>query len=172
MVRNSDYEKNEAIQIITIICKIAKQQGKPYTHRLLPDFLMPGCVIRLDKAFDAYKLTRHSHDIELACQTMLCIDERTARKHMDCIETTIRQANIKLAETIAQSPEAGDLPDITPESTPLIVLTSLLDALFRVRLRSGTATPVPSILSFIHQIRWHFFSNRPSATVTTKQQPP
>ena len=172
MVRNSDYEKNEAIQIITIICKTAKQQGKPYTRRLLPDFLMPGCVIRLDKALEAYKLTQHSCDIELACQTMLCIDERTARKHMDCIENAIQQANVKLAETIAQSPEAGDLPDVTPESTPLIILTSLRDALFRARLRSGTSTPVPSILSFLQQIRWQFFSNRPLATVTTKQQPP
>ena len=53
------------------------------------------CEAPFDKALEAYKLTQPSRDIELACQTMLCIDERTARKHMDCIENTIRQANIQ-----------------------------------------------------------------------------
>jgi len=170
--RNSEYEKNEEIQIIAIICQIAREREKPYTRRLLPDFLMPGCVIRLDKALEAYRAAVDHLDIEHACSIMLCIDERTARKHLDRIDTAIGQASLRLAGTIALQPELGELPKRTPDSTPLTVLTRLLETESRARLRSGEITPTPGILSLLQKIRWENFLNQPSACVVTKGRPP
>jgi hypothetical protein len=170
--RNSEYEINEEIQIITIICPIARESGKPYTCRLLPDFLMPGCIIRLDKALEAYSATVDHLDIEHACSVMLCIDERTARKHLARIDSAIQQASLRLAGNIALQPELGELPKITPDSTPLTVLTRLLETESRARLRSGEITPTPGILSHIQKIMWEIFLDQPTACVMTNRNPP
>lgn len=160
------------MQIFTIICPIARKSGKPYTRRLLPDFLMPGCVIRLDNAFKAYRAAVDHPDIEEACLTMLCIDERTARKHLDRIDAAIRQASLELAGIIALQPELGDLPETTPDSTPLTVLTRLHKAESRARLRSGNTKPTPGILSLLQKAKWEIFLNHPTTCAVTKRKPP
>ena len=171
-VRNSEYEKNDSIQIISIICKIAKANGKPYTRRLLPDFIVPGCVIMLNRVLKAYKAKTAPLNIEDACSTMLCIDTRTARKHLARIENAIRQTNVRLAETIAHQPELGELPCSTPDRTPLDDLERLLETKAMARLRSGDRTPEQGILSHIQKTKWDIFLNQPSTCVQTSPQPP
>jgi len=171
-VRNPEFEKNDEIQILVIICPIARKSGKPYTRRLLPDFLMPGCVIRLDKVLEAYRTGIDHLDIGHACSVMLCLEERTARKHLNRINTAIQQANLSLAKTIALQPELGELPKTTPDSTPLTVFTRLFEAESRARLRSGKITPTPGILSLIQKSMWEIFLNHPSACVFSKHHPP
>lgn len=151
---------------------IARENKKPYTRRLLPDFLMPGCVIRLDYAFEAYKASVDHFDIEHACSTMLCIDERTARKHLSRLDVAVRQASLRLAGTIAHQPELGDLPISTPDSTPLAVLSRLTEAETWARLRSGEVILTLGILSHIQKIRWEFFLKQPSCCVMPKPLPP
>ena len=170
--RNSQYEENEEIRIIIIICPISQKDRKPYSRRLLPDFLMPGCVIRLDNAFEAYRASVDNFDIEHACSIMLCIDERTARKHLERINAAIRQASLRLAETIALHPELGELPKATPDSTPLTVFIRLHGTETWARLRSGEITQTPGVLSIIQKIQWKIFLNQPSACVVTKPRPP
>ena len=151
---------------------IARADKKPYTRRLLPDFLIPGCVIRLDNAYEAYKVSSLHLDIEHACSTMLCIDERTARKHLSRLDAAVRQASLILAGTIAHQPEFGDLPKTTPDITPLAVLANLLEAARLAGLRSGKMTPSQGILFHIQKIRWEFYLKRPSGCVVPKPLPP
>ena len=171
-IRNSEYEVNDEVQIISIICKTAKKNGNPYTRRLLPEFIIPGCVIMLDRAFAAYKMRTVSQNIEDACSTMLCIDTRTAQKHLTRIETAIKLTSLRLAETIARQPELGDLPYSTPDFTLLEVLERLFETKAIASLRSGDRRQTQGILSHIQETKWGIFLNRPSTCVKTKLHPP
>ena len=47
LVRCSD-GRNHELGIVSLICAEAKRQGKQYTKRMLPWFVIPECNIRLD----------------------------------------------------------------------------------------------------------------------------
>ena len=40
--------RNHELVIVSLICSEAKRQGKQYTKRMLPWFVIPECNIRLD----------------------------------------------------------------------------------------------------------------------------
>lgn len=171
-IRDSEYEVNDEVRIISIICKTAKDKGKPYTRRLLPEFIVPGCVIMLSRVFKAYEARTVPLNIEHACLTMLCIDTRTAHKHLARIENAVKKTNVRLAESIARQPERGELPSFTPDCSPLEVLERLLARKAVARLRSGDRSPEQGILSHIQQTKSSIFFNRPSTCVNTNPQPP
>ena len=51
---NSTYE-NVEIVICVIICPTAKREGKQYTKRLVPPFVIPECNISLENVFAMYR---------------------------------------------------------------------------------------------------------------------
>ena len=54
--RDRESRKNTSIVILVIMCLYARDQKEQYTKRLLPEFLIPRSVIRLDYLQEAAAL--------------------------------------------------------------------------------------------------------------------
>ena len=54
--REREQQENVAIIIPVILCLVARAQKTQYTKRLLPEFLIPHSVIRLDNLLEAAEL--------------------------------------------------------------------------------------------------------------------
>jgi len=52
-IRDPKEGTNQSILIVSIICEGAKQLGRQYTKRMLPEFVVPECNIRHDRVLVA-----------------------------------------------------------------------------------------------------------------------
>ena len=113
-----DRESGENITIIipVIICLIARARAKQYTKRLLPNFLTPHSVIRLDHLLEAADLPETDRTEAAVCDLLGCLDPRTARYQMRRLTTAIQVVSLELARRRAAMPELGELPEISPET--------------------------------------------------------
>ncbi len=116
--RNPETGTNDRIKIIQIICLNEKEQGKTYTKRLLPDFLLPYGVIRADKVIEATK-DDHTIKIENTCSILGCIDFRTARKYIKMFNNTVDFISIVLAKKLSEYLKENLIPAFNPETAPL-----------------------------------------------------
>jgi hypothetical protein len=113
------------IRIICIICAIAREQGKQYTKRLLPEFLRPYCRIRLDLDLEYYTVNyidSGKYDWEDACAFLGCIDTRTARRHLADIQSNVPRMNLELSHVMSH--KSGFITDTEspPDTPPAMVL--------------------------------------------------
>lgn len=115
-VRNRDRQENDSIRVVVIRCEHSRAAGTRYTMRLLPEFLVPGCVIRLDDLEEAYEAKRVGATTERLCAILGCLDDRTVRRHLQRYGEALAAVALKLAERRAMSPELGELPQITPDT--------------------------------------------------------
>ncbi len=90
--------KNVWIRIVVVICARAKVLEKQYTKRLLPDFLIPGSRMRLDKVVEAGLRKEGGSSLEECCRILGCIDLRTARMHLKRTEEAAKETALFLAE--------------------------------------------------------------------------
>lgn len=165
--------ENDSIRIIQIICYGAKAEGKPYTKRLLPSFLIPNCIIRLDTTLQAYKIPEKGKElVGKACELMGCIDERTVRRHLAGIKFAVGEALLQLAEIIALKPELGSFPEHEPYESSIGRLGTLLKETSFRYLRSGTVTLAPNLLQIL-QSNWESENKKkPSNYVSVYPRPP
>ena len=86
-----DRETRENIQIIipVIFCSWAQEQGKQYTKRLLPEFLIPPSVIRLDYLLEAAEVSAEERTTERVCEILGCIDPRTAGRLLAALNDAV-----------------------------------------------------------------------------------
>ncbi len=83
-----------------MICKRAKERGKKYTKRLLPDFLLPYRVVRSDKTLEA--LQKSSHKLDEVCSILGCIDFRTAREYLEYGKKAVKKASLAITERLSR----------------------------------------------------------------------
>ncbi|NQT60057.1 MAG: hypothetical protein HQ557_13825 [Bacteroidetes bacterium] len=83
-----------------MICKRAKELGKKYTKRLLPDFLLPYRVVRSDKTLEA--LQKSSHKLDEVCSILGCIDFRTAREYLEYGKKAIKKSSLAITERLSR----------------------------------------------------------------------
>ena len=142
---------NDNDLVVCAICEIAHEQGRQYTKRFLPDFLVPGCVIRLDATLRAVKAGIGTPElIQRACMIMGCEDERTVKRHVELATDSISRANLYLCEVMALNPETWDKPDI-PTERSIQETWKLLSVAFVLGLaRRGYTQSNPIELSLIH----------------------
>jgi len=124
---------------VCIRCDRARVAGERYLKRLLPEFVIPGCVIRLDAAVKALET---ADTLEDACDIMGCLDERTARRHRDAAAAAIARVCLRLAEEISFVPHLARPPWTPPGTKPTDVLTGLLAAAEGARIQRG-GCPAP-----------------------------
>lgn len=126
--------KNEKIRIITILCEKAKEAGNQYTKRLLPDFLLPGKVIRADMALKSVEEAGEPLNPEKACLILGCLDLRTARKYLKYVSLAIKRACVFLAERLSHF--SGDLfsSRFTPDELLLPFFRKLVDKFNRLQV--------------------------------------
>ena len=165
--------ENDTIRILQIICEVAKKEGKQYTMRLLPAFLIPHCVIRLDTTLQAYKIPEKGKAlIEKAYELMGCIDERTVRRHLSGMKLAVSEASLQLAEIIALNPELGSLPEHEVNESSIDRLGVLLKEISFRYLRSGNAIRAPNLLQILHLNFFKSPKKKSSSYVSVYPRPP
>jgi hypothetical protein len=127
--RNPETCTNDRIKVIQILCPKAKELGKTYTKRLLPDFLIPYGVIRADKVVEATK-DEDNINIEQICLILGCVDFRTGRKYLGRFSNTVSVISITLSQKLSEYPKENLIPSFHPEASPLSY-THLLIERFR-----------------------------------------
>lgn len=135
----------------------------PYTKRLLPDFLIPRCVIRLDHLLEAAADAHPGGGVEKTCRILGCIDTRTARTHLKRFEQAVAAVAVQLAERRAMAPELGELPQTTPQSLPLARLQVLYRTEREAALRAGAGASEPiSLRQMLQALLWKLPGKKPS----------
>jgi len=96
-------EQNTEILIVSIYCLLARKQGKQYTKRILPPFVIFRCVIILENVLRY--VSKHSEseriDYEEASYLLGSYDDRTIRKHIETAWRMIREAKLDLSRLLA-----------------------------------------------------------------------
>jgi hypothetical protein len=158
--------------VVSILCPYARAAGNQYTRRLLPDFLIPRCVIRLDRVWEAVAQDPPGTDIEETCRILGCVDERTARSHLKRMHLAIEAVVLHLAERRAMTPELGKLPEATPDEVYLTRLQALYRSELEAAQRAGGDITVISLRQILQAALWKPGSKKPSAFAFAGPRPP
>jgi len=159
--RDRSSGRNICIRVVSLICENARASGKRYTLRLLPQFLVPHCVIRLDHVLEAMQEREEvGSRMERCCQIMGCLDSRTARMHVRRAGDAVARAALALAEAAAATPELGAIPAGAERQKPMQRLRTLVLREEQARIRAGYRYSSPSIFQVVQQamdeqIRYH-----------------
>ena len=102
LVRNGATCQNDEIVVCVIICHIAKRNGKQYTKRLLPPFVISECNISLENVFRMYKAMPDGRiDYDKFSKILGTICTKTMRRHYLMVVAYIGAAVALLAEYLA-----------------------------------------------------------------------
>jgi hypothetical protein len=140
LVRCSDGENYE-ITIVSIICVEAKKQGRQYTKRMLPEFVIPECNIRLDLLLQAVAQCRRGGrlDYHEASIILGTVDDRTMRRHLKWLERIVERTVTELAVVLSQLPSFAELPQQRVGQSASAALPELVMELNRATVRMGGA---------------------------------
>ena len=131
----SDGERSH-IRVVTILCKVSRAAGRPYTKRILPEYLIPRSPFRSERLV---KLVGEEQDdssglTDLACEALGCIDPRTARKHLCYVRAACDAKLPVLAGFLAAAPGQAEGPAFPPGTNRFVIL-SLLWKRFHITVR-------------------------------------
>ena len=158
--------------MIQILCPDAKEQGKIYTKRLLPDFLIPYGVIRADNVVEATK-DEGNISIEQICRVLGCVDFRTARKYIERFDNTVTVISIALAQKLSEYPKENLIPSFHPEVSSLSYSHVLIERFRNLQDYIHGSRSLSSIYTFcwfLSRYWYRRYKNNPSTYVsdTTK----
>lgn len=160
------------IVIPVILCPVARADHTQYTKRLVPEFLIPHSVIRLDYLLEASDLAKSERRAEAICELIGCLDPRTARRQMHRLATAIETVALDLTCRRAAAPELGDLPQISPGTPPRERLAILFDAEIRAGQRAGNLPALPSMRQLLQAAMGSRGRGEPSSCVSRPGLPP
>lgn len=148
-VRLSETCTNVAIRIVVILCEEAKRQGRQYTKRILPPFVVPFCVVRRDAVLDY--LGRHPDGTlhhRHALEALGAMDRRTIRRHLEEARTLLGEALREAAVLVAEHAFWATLPPHSMSQSDLEYLKAMSAELTRAarRARGGAARSVPALV--------------------------
>jgi hypothetical protein len=95
--------------------------------RILPDFLIPYGVIRIDEVLKIQKVEPEVLCMDKICSLLGCVDLRTARKYIRCINVATKKASTTLAEKLANIPGKNLIPSFYPDTSFLTYFHSLVN---------------------------------------------
>lgn len=171
--RDRESRENVTIRIPVVICTAARQAKKPYTRRLLPEVLTPRSVIRLDYVLEAARLPANEQSMELVCDLLGCIDPRTARNRIRALTAAAGEVSLDLSRERAATPELGELPHTSPDTSPLERLEMLYEAECSAGERAGTSWPLPlSLRQLLQAAMGKHRGEKPSTSVSSPARPP
>ncbi len=170
--RDRDSGENLHILVIAIYCPQAQAAGMAYTKRLLPDFLIPRCVIRLDHLAQAAAEVHRGKDVENTCRILGCIDARTAGSHLRRFEQAVAAVAVELAEHRAMAPELGELPQTSPQSLPLARLQVLYRSESEAVLRAAAGVLPTSLRQKLQAALWKLPGKEPSTCACPSPRAP
>jgi hypothetical protein len=171
-VRDRERQINDTIRVVVIRCETARAAGNPYTTRLLPDFLVPGCLMRLDHLEEAYHQKQAGVGTDQLCGILGCLDERTLRGHLKRYSEALAAAALRLAETRAMSPQLGELPHSAPDIPSVERLQGLWQAEQAASQRRGEALKPMSLRYLLQAALGKCRRQKPSSCVSVDARPP
>lgn len=90
----TDEEQNTEILIVSVYCGQARKEGRQYTKRILPVFVIPRCTITLENVLRY--VSKHSEhediDYDEASYLLGSYDPRTIRRHIQSSWQMLREA--------------------------------------------------------------------------------
>jgi hypothetical protein len=172
MYREREHQENVTIVIPVILCPVARAKNTQYTKRLLPEFLIPHSVIRLDYLLEAADLAKSERSEDAICELIGCVDPRTARHQMRRLTIASEAVALDLTRQRAATPELGDLPEISPGTPPGERLAILFDSEIRAGQRAGNLPAQPSIRQLQQAAMGNRGRKKPSSHVSRAGLPP
>ena len=165
LVRTGE-ERNSKILILAIYCLRAKRQGRQYTKRILPPFVIPECNITLENVLGY--LNAHPGqpiDYDAASAGLGSYDQRTLKRHILAGVEMIRRAGVLAGELLALLSAYAHLPSMKVGDTELGNLQVLCGELHEVAQKiSGGPTRAVSQAVFVHLVYVHSKSRNSLAT--------
>lgn len=151
--------RNHRLLILSCICEEARRQGKQYTKRLLPWFVIPECNIRLDLVVNLLKLVaRHPQGpeagIKLAYERAAGVIgsccERTLARHLGWVRDLIAASVLEASELLAELAPFAALPEVRAGGSGLAELHRYLVALALARRRAQGRGAVLGVIGCLH----------------------
>ncbi|MBW6496269.1 MAG: hypothetical protein K0B16_17285 [Burkholderiaceae bacterium] len=170
--RDRKLGENVTIIIPVILCPIARAVKTQYTKRLLPEFLIPHSVIRLDYLLEAADLPKAERSEAAVCDLIGCLDPRTVRHQMQRLAMAINAVSLDLTGRRAATPELGELPQISPGTPPEERLAILFDSQIRAGQRAGSAPVAPSVRQLLQAAMGTQGTTKPSNRASSHIHPP
>lgn len=132
----SGEEENSEILIVSIYCARARRNGTQYTRRILPPFVICGCLITLENVLRY--VSRHGGqeriDYQEASYLLGTYDNRTIAKHINTARAMIRQASL---EVLRQLSSLGMSGREAPEADLTLGDCSRLESLLGAGSKAG-----------------------------------
>ena len=155
LVRCAD-SRNHRLLILSCICEEARRQGKQYTKRLLPWFVIPECNIRLDLVLNLLQLVERKPDAgmrlayEHGAGVIGSVSERTIRRHLGWVQRLIAASVLEASELLAALAPFAALPEVRAGGGGLAELHRYLMALALARRRAQGSGAVLGVVGCLH----------------------
>ena len=145
---------NHRIAIVSIICERAKQAGSQYTKRILPEFVIPECNIRLDLVVQLMEQLADDDDevdYDQAYALVGSACERTIDRHLDWARRLMAATVLEAIEVLATLAPFGVLPEVPLGVAALAQLHLTLATLDAARRSAHGATAKPiTVICCVH----------------------
>jgi len=153
-VRSPEDCTNKSIFIFSIICDEAKERGWQYTKRILPEFVIPECNIRLDRVLLVLsRVDGQRVDYEKASQILGAIDDRTIRRHLEWIQQILACTLLECTQLLVGLLSFGVLPGQPPGESAYGQLLRLVEELNRAAQKiRGQRGGALTVIGCVHTV--------------------
>ncbi len=115
---NTGEYKNIEITIISIFCNKAKKQGKQYTKRLYPPFVIPECNISLENVMMCFlEYPDGFFNFDKLSEILGTFDDRTIKKHIERAIDIFKIATLVISEVLSELPNLSSIPQMKADKT-------------------------------------------------------
>ena len=150
--------RNHELGIVSLICAEAKRQGKQYTKRMLPWFVIPECNIRLDLVQLLRLVERDpGGGMRLAYEQADAVigspSERTVARHLGWVRRLLAASVLEAGELLAELAPFEALPEVRAGGGGLAELQRYPTALAMARGRAvggGAVGAVRTVIDCLH----------------------
>ena len=151
--------RNHRILILSCICEQARRQGKQYTKRMLPWFVIPESNIRLDLVLNLHRLVaRHPQGpqagMKLAYEhgagVIGSVSEHTITRHLEWVGHLIAASTLAASELLAELASFAALPEVRAGGSGLAELHRYLMALALARRRAQGRGGALGVIGCLH----------------------
>ena len=143
LVRSEITETNIEIIIFSIYCPNAKAEGRQYTKRILPYFVIPECNICLLNAIQFYQISHGVGKIayEQSAGILGTVNLKTIKRHYDMAANYLLEAIMDLVQFLTTIPNLVTLEDPRPsDESHLVLLDEYTRLINQAAERTGKRT--------------------------------
>lgn len=151
------------ITIFSIYCIRAKKQGKQYTKRILPPFVIPECNISFENVLKYMRrYSDGSINYDEAGYILGTYEQRTIKKHIERGWEIVNKTIIENLTIITQYLGFVSIPEKRPGKDLLVYLEEVIDEVHQGYIRMGKDILHKSKKNtYLHMVYWFEKSRNP-----------